>query len=73
MERPEVDGPDEVAGVATVAAPAPAGEGVAGTAGADVVVEGAGAAGGAGVEATAGVGVEGAFDVDAAEDGAALG
>lgn len=55
-----------VAGVATVAgAPAPAGEGVAGTAVA-VFEDCAGAAGGAGVEAAAGAGVEGALDEDAA-------
>lgn len=63
------------AAVATAAgtlAAAPAGEGVAGIA---FVVEadddGAGARGGAGVEAVAGAGVEGAFGADAA--GAALG
>jgi hypothetical protein len=61
-----------VAGVATVAgAPAPAGEGVAGTAVA-VLDDCVGAAGGAGVEAGAGAGVEGAFDEDAAA-GVALG
>ena len=48
------------------AVPAPAGEGVAGTAVVVEVVVCAGAAGGAGVEAAAGVGVEGGFDDEAA-------
>ena len=54
------------AGVATEAAGA--GDGVAGGFPEDVLVAGAGAAGGAGVWAAAGVGVLGAFAVEAAVD-----
>lgn len=52
---------------------APAGEGVEGTAATAEVLDGAGAAGGAGVAAEAGAGVDGAFEEDAADAGAALG
>jgi hypothetical protein len=71
MERPEGSLKRET-GVSG-AAPAPAGDGVAGTAVAVGAVVCAGAAGGAGVEAAAGAGVEGVFDEDAAALGVALG
>jgi hypothetical protein len=48
------------AGVSVDAGGAPAGEGVAGTAGVEVAADGAGAAGAAGVEAGALAGVDGA-------------
>jgi hypothetical protein len=70
MARPEVAGPD---GEAAVVAPAPAGVGVAGTAFVEEAIDWIGAAGGAGVDTTAGAGVEGAFEVDAADDDGALG
>ncbi len=51
----------------------PAGEGVAGTAAGTELGDWTGAGGGTGVEATAGDGVAGGLDVEADEDGAALG
>lgn len=60
------------AGVSADAWGAPAGEGVAGTAGVEAIADGAGAAGAAGVEAGALAGVDGAWEV-AAEEGAGLG
>lgn len=72
IARPEV-APEGVDGMTGAAVPAPAGEGVAGMALVVVLVDWAGAAGGAGVEALAGAGVEGGFEVEAAAAGAALG
>lgn len=66
IARPEVDGPEGVAGILAAAAPEPAGEGVGGITAAAVLEDWTGAAGGAGVEATAGVGVEGVLGVDTA-------
>lgn len=74
IARPPLD--DVGAGVSKAGVapdPAPAGDGVAGTLLATELAGWAGAAGGAGVDATAGAGVEGAFDAEAVEAGAALG
>lgn len=74
MARPDDSLPAGVGAVAAVVAPAPApaGEGVAGGADVEELLDCIGAAGGAGVAAVAGAGVEGGFDEDAAA-GAALG
>jgi hypothetical protein len=69
--RPEDDGPEGVAGILEAVTPEPAGDGVGGTTAAAVLEDWTGAAGGAEVDATTGVGVEGVLGVETA--GAAFG
>jgi hypothetical protein len=72
MANPEFSLKAGVAAGAVAAAPASAGEGVAGMAPPNIFCC-EGAAGAAGVDAAAGAGVEGGFEADAAGAGAAFG